>query len=343
MDSKVLIIQTAFIGDVILTLPLVQVIKKELNAEIDFMCIPETSQILKNNPYITDLIIYDKRGKDKNLKSLSRLSRRVKYKRYDYVISPHRSTRSTYLAYKSKSEVTISFDKSSLSFLYKNRVNYIKNIHEIQRNLKLLEPLNIYSSEIIRPELFWNSDDEKVVELLLRTNNVNIESPFIAVSPGSIWNTKRFPEGKFIDLFNSLADYSFPIVLLGSKRDFELCEFIKDNTQNKNVVITANKLSLLQSVCLISKAKLLVSNDSAPLHIGNAVGTKVFAIFGATTPDFGFFPYNEGDKIYEIDGLNCRPCCIHGSEECPKQHFKCMMNQDENIIASDILKELKLI
>jgi heptosyltransferase-2 len=337
MQTRVLIIQTAFFGDVILTLPLAQILKTRLGAEVDFLCIPKTSILVKDNPNIDNVIIFDKKGKDRGLKSFKRLIRKIKFKRYDYVFSPHRSLRSTLLSYFSKSEITVGFDTAALSRLFIKKVKYVKDIHEIQRNLKLLEPIGIEINEIIKPDLYFHEDDVKTVNLLLRQFHISPEDKFVTIAPGTIWQTKRFPEDKIIDVLDMLAGDNVPVVLTGSKQDMELCRFIIDKTKNEKVYNAASKLTILQSAYLIKKSKVILTNDSSPLHLANAVGTKVVAVFGATVPEFGFYPIGKNDKVIQTSGLKCRPCAIHGGNKCPIKTFVCM----RNINPADVYNEIK--
>lgn len=338
IQQKILVIQTAFIGDVILTLPLIQVLHKELNAIVDVVCTPVTSPLLKNNPYINDIIIFDKKGKDKGYRKLNRIINRIKFLRYDAIISPHRSARSSYLSYKSKVEKRISFDKSSLRFLYTDLVRYDKEKHEILRNLSLLKPLGVEKNEIIKPELFPDDEDKHTVELLLKILKIDSGKKFITIAPGSEWLTKRYPEYKYMNLLKHLSEEDIQVILIGSKRDNELCSYIVDNCENVNVRNAAGKLTLLQSAELIGKSDLLITNDSAPLHIANAMNTRVFAIFGATIPEFGFYPIGVNDLIFETKGLKCRPCGIHGGNKCPVKTFDCMKNISESAIAEQVIK-----
>ncbi len=340
MKTKILIIQTAFIGDVILTLPLVQILKTESDCKIDFLCIPATAELVRKNKYIDNVIIYDKKNHDKGLKKLYRLSRRLKFTGYDIIISPHRSVRSTFLAWRAKSEQSVSFDKSALSFLYTDRVNYIKNIHEIQRNLKLLEPIGIKIDSIVRPEIFIYESDEKVINLLFKKYGINNENIIVSIAPGSVWMTKRYPPEKIVRVTDALSGKDLKIILTGGKKDVEICKYILDETKNRNVFSSAGKLTLVQSAELIRRSSVLLTNDSAPLHIANAVGTKVIAIFGATVPEFGFFPYGKNDVIFQINGLKCRPCSIHGLNKCPIKTLDCLEKIEAEEIAVEILKSI---
>ena len=340
IQKKILVIQTAFIGDVILTLPLIQVLYKELNAIVEVLCTPVTSSLLKNNPNINDIIVFDKKGKDKGFRKLKRIINRIKFLRYDAIISPHRSARSSYISYKSKVEKRISFDTSSLKFLYTDLVKYDKGKHEILRNLNLLKPLGVEKNEIIKPELYPDEEDKRTVELLLKILKIDLEKKFITIAPGSEWLTKRYPEFKYINLLKHLSKVDIQVVLIGSKKDNELCSFILDNCENKNVRNAAGKLTLLQSAELIGRSDLIITNDSAPLHLANAMNTRVFAIFGATVPEFGFYPIGVNDIIFETKGLKCRPCGIHGGNKCPEKTFACMKNISESEIAEQAIKAI---
>ncbi|MCB0725416.1 MAG: glycosyltransferase family 9 protein [Ignavibacteriae bacterium] len=327
---KILIIQTAFIGDVILTLPVAQVIKREMpDALVDFLCIPSTAPILSNNPYLNDVLIYDKRRS--GLKGLLRIAREIKKKKYDVIISPHRSFRSSLITFLSGCKNSIAFDKSDMRWVYKWTVEYKQEQHEIQRNLGLLaEVVGINEHRIVRPELFPGEGARERIGAIL--DEAGVSGRFVCVAPGSIWYTKRYPKERYRWVVEMLTAKNINIFIVGGKDDEELGNYL---AVNEKVVNTAGKLSLLESAELIRRASLLITNDSAPMHIANAMGTDVIAIFGATVPDFGFFPYGENDVIVETNGLACRPCSIHGGNKCPIGTFECMMRIEKK----DIVKK----
>ena len=335
---KVLIIQTAFLGDVILSLPLVQVLKeKKPDCSIDFMCIPKTSEILKGNPYINKVIIFDKHESAKGLSGFRNLVSEVKNNKYDVVISVQRYTRSSIISKLSGAEKRISYDNSSLPYLYTDKVLYSQK-HEIERVLDLLKPLGIDISVIVKPELFPSEDDKREVAKIFNGLGIKNKSDLICIAPGSVWFTKRFPEEKFIELLNMMDKNDFKIALIGGRDDMKLCERIISKTTNNEVYSFAGKLSILQSAELIKNSSLLITNDSAPLHLANAVSTKVIAVFGSTTKDFGFYPIGVNDKIFEVNGLKCRPCSNHGKKSCPIHTFDCM----NNIKVQDIYNEIQV-
>lgn len=339
MNRKILIIQTAFLGDVILTLPLVKVLKEKISdAYIDFLCIPATAILLKNNPYINEIIPYDKKNSGTN--GFIELIKNLRNKSYDILISPHRSFRSSIISYFSSSKKTISFDKSSFNFLYSEKVAYSKNVHEIQRNLRLLEPLGIHENKIIVPEIFISEQEKRKIDSIFYEHKIEPEEKFIAIAPGSIWFTKRFPEEKFVNLCNILSNSNLKIFLIGGKSDKKISDFIVNNSRNRNFINVTGSLSVLESAELIKRSGLIITNDSAPLHIANAVGTDVIAIFGATIPGFGFYPYGKNDVVFETNGLPCRPCSLHGGNKCPIGTFVCMKNIDEEKIVYEIRKRI---
>lgn len=333
--KNILVIQTAFLGDLILTLPLIQSLKKHMpEYSVDIVVIPSTSEILKNNPHISKVTVYDKRNS--GIGELYKLSRQLKKSKYDVLISPHRSARSAMLNYLASPKTSIGFDKSSIGFLYDHTVKYETGLHEIQRNLRLLEPLGIHEADIFRPEMFIGESEKSFVGGVMTEMRLSEDEKFVAIAPGSVWFTKRFPENKFAELCKLLALDGIRTVLIGGKSDIDTGMRIMKEAKSKMVNDFTGRLTILQSAELIRRSSLLVTNDSAPLHIGNAVETPVFAVFGSTITGFGFYPYGKSDIVFETNDLACRPCGIHGRTSCPIGTLECMNRIDEKIIAEKI-------
>jgi heptosyltransferase II len=339
--GKILIIQTAFAGDVILTFPMVQVLKENFpESKISFLCIPGVANLLENNPDISEIILYDKKKKQRGFLSFRKLIKEIKDRKFDLLISPHRSMRSTLIAKYSGAKKTISFDTSSLSGKYTDRVIYKKKAHEIIRNLSLLAPLGIVRNEIITPKLYPSEKDISEVDKILSEFKIEPGEKFIAVAPGSVWFTKAFPDYKFAKVMSILNDFHYKVVMIGGSDDAGLCALIKVLSRNKNICNAAGKLTYLQSAELIRRAGVLLTNDSAPMHLANSVGTKVTALFGATVPEFGFYPIGKDDTIFQTDGLKCRPCGIHGGNRCPVKTFDCMKKINDSEVALELVKSL---
>ena len=323
--EKVLVFQTAFIGDVILTTPMIQVLRREKkDVMIDVVAVPAGAGILANHPDIQHAIVYDKKGKDRGLLSALRLIQTLRRFRYDVAIIPHRSLRSGLICFLAGIPRRIGFSTSAAKLLMTDVVEYRPDRHEVERNLSLLQPLQISFSQKELPRVFPSTSDHEVVDALLRNHPDVSPANLIALAPGSEWVTKRWLAEGYIDLAKRILEEQFSVVLIGGNNDFVLCREIESAVGNSRVLNAAGELSLLQSAELIRRCKLIVSNDSAPMHIGVAMRTPVVAIFGATVPEFGFAPLGERDVVVQTLGLPCRPCSIHGGNACPIKTFVCM-------------------
>ncbi len=325
-SENILIIQTAFIGDVVLTLPLIQVCKRFFQeATIDVVAIPRTAEILKTHPAIRDVIVYDKRGTDKGIRGMMRVVRLIRSRLYDLALVPHRSLQSAIVARLGNIPMRIGFNSSEGAFLFSMTVRYKRTLHEIERDLSLLTPLGAGSDGKELPNLYPADDDKHVVDQLLSEWNVREMSGCVAIAPGSVWNTKRWLEERFVELSQLLVQNDFAVILVGGPEDVNLCERIQQRANSSSLFNASGRLSVLQSAELIGRCKVLVSNDSAPMHLAVAMRTPVVAIFGPTVPEFGFAPQGERDTVVQIKGLRCRPCSIHGGNKCPIKTFDCMV------------------
>jgi len=319
--EKILIIQTAFIGDVVLMSPLIRASRDLFpQALIDTLVMPAAANILENNPALHRVIIYDKRGRDAGVRPLLALAGKLRREGYDLVLVPHRSLRSALLAWRTRAALRVGFTNSSASFLFTHRVFYDRNRHEVERNLALLAALGREPGQV-RPEIVPDETDRRIVDQML-TGLGEEDKPLMAIAPGSIWATKRWPAGSYRRLAELAMEAGWNLVWIGSERDRTLCAEISEGLPGA-WINSAGQLSLRQSAELIRRAKVLVSNDSAPLHLASAMGTAAVALFGPTVPEFGFAPLSEGSVIVQIE-LPCRPCSIHGGKSCPIGTHECM-------------------
>jgi heptosyltransferase II len=335
---KILIVQTAFIGDVVLALPLAQVLRKKLpDAQIDFVAIPRAAGLLVNHPAINNIIIFDKRGVDKGVFGLINLSRKLKSQNYDVAIVPHRSIRSALLVRLAGCKKRIGFSKSAGKKLFTDIVTYPPSMHEVERNLTLLRKMAIVHNEKEPPHVYPMDNDKEVVDKILFDEEILNIKKLICVAPGSVWKTKRWMMESYVELVQKLVGTGFTVGLIGGEDDFHLCNLILKSVDMGGVFNTAGKLTLLQSAEMIKRCNVLVSNDSAPIHLAAAVNTPVVAIFGATVPAFGFAPYSDRSVVVETDGLKCRPCSIHGGNECPIKTFDCMKRITADMVFEKVM------
>jgi heptosyltransferase-2 len=312
---KILIIQTAFIGDVILATAVVEKLHHTYpDAQIDFLLRKGNEGLLTCHPNINRVFIWDK--KQNKIKNLYLLSKQIRAHNYDTVINLHRFLSSGVIAAFSGAKQIIGFDKNPLSFLFTKRIKHeIGNgKHEVERNQRLIE--SITNTESSKPKLYPSIENKNAVEKYK-------DSPYICLAPTSVWFTKQYPKEKWVTLCNQLPN-SLTIYLLGAPGDSITCEWIKDNSANKNIINLAGKLNFLESAALMVDAQMNFVNDSAPMHIASAMNARTTAIFCSTVPSFGFGPLADDSITIETkELLDCRPCGLHGHKVCPKGHFKC--------------------
>ena len=323
--KKILLIQTAFLGDVILTTPLAQRIKKTFeNCELSFLTTPTGSEILKGNKYIDNIIIYDKHNTEGSFAALIKKSIQLKKMKFDIVFVPHRSLRSSLLAFLSRIPVRVGYYESAGSYLLNTKVRRKMEQHEIERILSLLTPFD-KSVKPAPPSLFPSEKDYQFVYDELKDV---FTQPFgwkVVIAPGATWGAKKYPSIYYAEVGRLLLDAGVRyIIIMGGQNDFKLCEEIRCNIGD-GAINVAGKFTPLQSTALISACSILISNDSAPAHMASAVGIPTVVLFGPTVPAFGFSPYNQLTAIMELN-LKCRPCSPHGPRSCPLGHHMCLRN-----------------
>jgi heptosyltransferase-2 len=327
---KIVVWQTAFLGDLILTTPLFHSIKNIFpESDLHVITKPFGEDVLKNNPYVDSVIVYDK----KDLSNI-RLIKKLREEKFDIAVSPHRSHRASYSLFLSNIPFRVGFDKAGFSFLYTKTVPHrFDGTHEINRNLSLLSVFPEYTENKLHtdPEIFLTEEEEKFFE------RFSLEKKkYILVAAGSKWETKRWTVKGFSQLIDILSERGEEIVLIGSKEDRQYTDIIIKNTKAPDRVIDlTGKTSLRESFSIIKNAKALISNDSAPVHMAVAFDVPVVDIYGPTVTDFGFYPYKNG-VVVEIKGLECRPCGLHGHKKCPTGTFECM----EKITPDMVVKAL---
>ncbi len=341
MERKILIIHTAFIGDIVLTTPLIETVFEDFPGyRIDFLTIPSSVNLIESNPHITKVHVFDKRGADRGLRGLLRFGKILESEKYKICITPHRSFRSAYLTFRTKAEVRIGFDRSALRQAFTKVIDYHQELHEIGRNLSLLRGLGFRHQELLKPKIYATDEDKAAIHQLLFEHELIAKKNLIAIAPGSVWMTKRWPEENYAQLVRLLQEAGQEVLLIGGEEDKALCQRIAGEVPG--VLSFAGELSLRQSYHILNFCNALVTNDYAPLHLGMAADVYVFAIFGATVPAFGFAPFGEKGIVIEQHGLKCRPCGIHGGNVCPVKTFDCMIRTTPEDVFNKVSRTLGL-
>ena len=330
---RILIIHTAFIGDIVLSTPLIRALKdKYSDCEITYVTTPAGASILRNNPNISEIIEYDKRGIHKGLKGIYELGKRLRYKNFNMVITPHRYLRSSFLSWLTRAPIRKGYNIATGSFFFTDKIPYINGEHEV---LKLLRFVDEKVEKRYEIELYPDKENIKKIQNLLG----NIENKkIILIAPGSKWFTKKWPLEYFNEVIKSLELRKDIVqVIVGGQDELSLNIY-----KGKNVIDLRRKTSLLDMAQLAKLSTIILTNDSSPIHIGSAwKKPHIIAIFGPTVKKFGFFPWSTNSEVIEENNLECRPCSIHGGSKCPKGHFKCMMDIKPEKILEKIEATLK--
>ncbi len=307
----ILVIQTAFLGDVVLTTGLLNYLAERFG-RVDVVTTPAASELLFTHPAVYHTWTYDKRGADRGLIGLLRLAGQLRANRYRAVYLPHRSLRSAMLARIAGIPERTGFGGAPGAWSYTRRIRRAVAGHEAERILALGEPP---PGTVARVSLGLLSDDFRQADEWLATRKI---SPgFVALAPGSIWGTKRWPY--YAELTAALEG---PVVIVGGPEDRALADAVAAG--RSGVHVAAGALPLRVAAAVLARAGVLVTNDSAPLHLATATGTRIVAVFGPTVPRFGFGPRGAQDRIVEHPSMPCRPCSSHGPAVCPLGHHRCM-------------------
>ena len=335
--NKIGIFQTSFIGDSVLTTPLIQKTKKLFpDTKIVVITRPQTEDIFKPLPEVSEVILNDKRGWNK-IAGVWKTARAIKKSGIDILLVPHRSFRSALIAWLSDVPVRIGFTSSEGWFFYTKTVPFSWMIHDAERNLSLLQGIAKEKFGGEKLSMSYTPSAEENVERLLKDFNLEGKK-LVGIHAGSAWPTKCWPMDYYVKLISKLqTELGVQAVLIGGgKKDADLGEKICKLAQG-HAANLCGKTSLADLMALMKHLSLFITNDSGPMHIATAFDVPTLAIFGPTTRELGFFPYGKGHRVLEVKDLPCRPCALHGGKKCPMGHFKCM----KDISPDEVFKNAK--
>ncbi len=330
-----LLIQTAFIGDVILMTALLEYLHHTQPATpVDVLVRRGNEGLLAGHPHVRRVLVWDK--KHRKYAALWELLGQIRAASYGRVVTLQRFASTGFLTAFSGAPERIGFAKNPLSWFFTRRVPHVigDGTHEVARNLALVksEELKVESAEAedaklltfnsqlltpFPPRLYPTAADEAAVAPYVAAG------PYICLAPTSVWFTKQYPEAKWLELLAALPA-GRRVYLLGGPPDVAACERLAAASGRANVMSLAGKIGLLASAALMRGAVMNYVNDSAPMHLCSAVGAPVTAIFCSTVPAFGFGPLSPVSFVVETnEKLDCRPCGLHGHAACPRGHFRC--------------------
>ncbi len=330
-----LVIQTSFLGDMVLTTPLLDRLARR--GPVDVVATPQGAPLLAGHPAVRDVIVYDKRGLARGWRGLMRTARAIRWR----APGEPRGITAAYLAQGSLRSATLAavagvpervgFDTSAGRALYTRQVPYERAHHHAERLWRLGSPGgdDARPGTPLHPRLYPTANDHALAATLLATAGLGAGTPMLVLAPGSVWATKRWPH--YAALAEALS--SDPrtararLVIMGAAADGALARDIAERAQSLGIPLpidATGRLPLLASAALLARAGAIITNDSLPLHLASAMGTPTVALFGPTTPALGYGPLAPHAESLGVDTMPCRPCHAHGPNVCPLGHWRCM-------------------
>lgn len=340
-SPRIAVWNTAFLGDAVLTLPLLRVVRAAWpRAELDFYVRGGLEGLFAAQPELNRVYAYDKRGAQRGLKGAWRQGLAARARRYDIWIGAHESPRSSAMAVMSGARRRVGYREAAFSALaYNARVDrHFAARQEIERllglALPLLEPLGLggllRDPALTWPELRLPLEAQEGATALLAALP---PGPILGVHPGSVWPTKCWtPEG-FAHIVRRGIDSGANVVLLASPPEAATAAHVlklAERAESPRLLNLAGKTSLPVLAAVLGRLQSYVTNDSGPMHLAWAQRVPVTAVFGPTTRALGFAP--RGDSTVVETDEPCRPCGLHGHKTCPQGHFRCMRGIDPEVV-----------
>lgn len=316
---KILLIRLSSLGDVVLATAAVEALARHLpEAEVQVLTKSAFREVFRNNPGIHRVLSWEQGG------GLLSWARHLRAGGFDRIVDLHGNLRTTLLRILTPGLRWCGYDKGAWArrlAVWLRRPDRLDARHVVDRYVGALGGgLGVPSTRYL-PRVYPGQQDRDRVELLLREAGWNREIPLVAMAPGARWATKAWPPEHWSELVERCTEGSgaFPL-LVGGPEDVARCERILGNAAG---ISLAGKTDVLETAAAIGLARVLVTHDSAALHLGTAVRTPVVALFGPTVRGFGFFPLGPRDTTVE-DSVACRPCSLHGADRCRRRHHRCL-------------------
>jgi ADP-heptose:LPS heptosyltransferase len=323
--KKVLVIRFSSIGDIVLTTPVIRALKTKGRFTVHCLVKEAFSSIYETNPYVDKVHKFDGNLK-KTVKELQKEG-------FYFIVDLQNNLRSLRIKWMLQ-KPDASFPKLNIKkwLLVNLKINLLPETHIVDRYFEAVRPLGLTND--FKGLDFFIEEKENIKPVSI---DKRLQNDYVAFVIGGKHNTKIFPAEKVAAVINKI---DYPVVLLGGKEDTKRGSEIVSLCSDKTVIDACGKLSLQGSASLVKKAKVVVTNDTGLMHVAAAFNKPVISIWGNTVPAFGMTPYEpqtpENVIISEVKNLKCRPCSKLGYKKCPKKHFRCMMNQDEDFIAGQI-------
>lgn len=322
--ERVLVVQSGFLGDVVLTTPLVAALRRRAPAALAMLVTPAAEPLVRHHPALDAVLVDDKRGDGAGAGGLFRLAARLRRERFTVAVAAHKSLRTALVLRAAGIPRRIGFASAPGARLYTERVARPLARHDRDRLLELLRPFGCASEG--EPSAPWIALDDatraRAGALLAPVGGGGGARGLAAICPGAAWRTKRWPAPAYGALVRALEDEAWACVLLGAPDERAITAAVRAAAGGRGLDL-AGATDVAVFAAVLARADVVVTNDSAPMHVASALGVPQVAIFCATVPAQGYGPLGTRTVVVEKD-LACRPCARHGGERCPRGTDDCM-------------------
>jgi heptosyltransferase-2 len=331
---RLLVAQTGFLGDVVLTTPLLATLHRHLSpSSLTVMTTLQAKPLLACHPVVTQVLVDAKHTEGHGPLGLWRMAQQLRRERFTLAVAPHKSFRTALLLMLAGIPRRIGFRQSPGWFLYHHTATRDPHRHEVERILCLMRAFDLEPEDCDRkPLVAYGQEAKTKAATLLHEVGLDGTEPLFVVCPGSVWATKRWTVDGFAGLVQKLHQYYGRVLLCGGPDDAPIAQMVHERSSRCGINLVG-RADLQTFMALVDHAQLVISNDSAPMHVAVARNVPVVAIFCATTPSLGYGPYSDRAVVVEKKDLFCRPCRRHGSPTCPRGTDDCM----RQVTVADVL------
>ena len=306
--NNILIVRTDRIGDVVLTTPAIKALRRaNPGARISILVTPATYDLVNGNPYVDEIFVDDRQGQHKGLFGFWRLARELRLKQFDLAIIFHTKRRYNLACYMARMPYRLGFKNDKFGFLLTHPLKDIRPLgehHEAEYCMDVLKAIGIENDDL---DIFVPVQKEAEGWMLqwMQENNLK-PNEFIVIHPGASDPAKCWPTANFAQLMDRLAErYALKIVLIGSPQTIPTADDILRLARRQSQFLNlTGKTSLAQTVGLLRRTRLLISNDSGPVHVAAGVGTSVISLFLRNQPGINAKRWKPlGAKSYILDNM----------------------------------------
>ncbi|MFC1704649.1 lipopolysaccharide heptosyltransferase II [Candidatus Omnitrophota bacterium] len=328
--EKILVVNVNWLGDVLFSTPVMRALKNAYPKSIlACMVVPRCKDILKNNPYVDEIILFDERSTHRSIIKKVQFIVELKKKNFTKAFLLHRSLTRALIVFLTGIPERIGYTTKKRGFLLTKKIMPpLPSLHRAESYLKIVESYGMPVKDRFY-EFFISQEDNDFAREIFEKVNLSDSDFVVVINPGGNWEPKRWSKGNFAKLSDALIkNHKAKVIIAGAPKDVSLAEEIEQQMQEKPLIL-AGKTTLTQLAAIMQRASLVISADSGPMHIACAVGTNVIALYGPTLPSVTG-PYGKNQTVILQKDTNCKLPCYDVS--C--KEYRCM----EAITVEDILQ-----